>query len=108
MADAVLLHELIGTAAHRAPDAVAVTHAGASHAYEALARDVFAVASGLAGLGLGRTGRVAIYLDKRIETVVASFAAAAAGGVFVPLNPLLKPEQVGHVLPGLEVIGWSA
>jgi acyl-CoA ligase (AMP-forming) (exosortase A-associated) len=26
------------------------------------------------------------------------FAAAAAGGVFVPVNPLLKPEQVAHIL----------
>jgi di/tricarboxylate transporter len=33
------------------------------------------------------------------ETVIASFGAPAAGGVFVPLNPLLKPEQVGFILP---------
>ena len=45
-----------------------------------------------------RGGRVGIYLDKRIEWVVACFGAAAAGGVFVPLNPLLKPEQVGYIL----------
>jgi acyl-CoA synthetase (AMP-forming)/AMP-acid ligase II len=42
--------------------------------------------------------RVAIYLEKRFETVIASFGAPAAGGVFVPLNPLLKAEQVGYIL----------
>ena len=40
----------------------------------------------------------AIYLEKRFETVVASFGAPAAGGVFVPVNPLLKPEQVAYIL----------
>ena len=55
-------------------------------------------ASGLIVLGLQRGERVAIYLEKRFETVIASFGAPAAGGVFVPLNPLLKAEQVGYIL----------
>ncbi len=49
-------------------------------------------------LGLGRGERVAVYLEKRLETVIALFGAAAAGGVFVPVNPLLKPEQVAYIL----------
>jgi acyl-CoA ligase (AMP-forming) (exosortase A-associated) len=49
-------------------------------------------------LGVSRGERVGIWLEKRCEGVVASFAAPAAGGVFVPLNPLLKAEQVGHIL----------
>ena len=55
-------------------------------------------AGGLIGLGLQRGERVAIYLEKRFETVIASFGAPAAGGVFVPLNPLLKAEQVAYIL----------
>ncbi|MHB8494216.1 MAG: acyl-CoA ligase (AMP-forming), exosortase A system-associated, partial [Casimicrobiaceae bacterium] len=39
-----------------------------------------------------------IYLDKRPETIVAAFGATAAGAVFVPLNPVLKPEQVAYIL----------
>ena len=62
-----------------------------------------ACASGLLQLGLARGERVAIYLEKRFETVVASFGAPAAGGVFVPLNPLLKPEQVGFILRDCDV-----
>ena len=49
-------------------------------------------------MGFGRSERVAVYLDKRFETVIACFGAAAAGGVFVPVNPLLKSDQVGHIL----------
>ena len=48
-----------------------------------------------AGAGIGRGERVAVYLEKRVENVAAMFGAAAAGAVFVPVNPLLKPEQVG-------------
>src|SRR5206468_10781681 len=54
-------------------------------------------------LGLSRADRVAIYLEKRIETVISAFAAAAAGGVFVPVNPLLKPDQVAYILKDCNV-----
>ncbi|HUN52626.1 MAG TPA: acyl-CoA ligase (AMP-forming), exosortase A system-associated, partial [Candidatus Sulfotelmatobacter sp.] len=64
----------------------------------ALAERVAAAAAGFAGLGLRRGERLAIYLEKRIETVSAMFGAAAAGGVYVPINPLLKPRQVGYIL----------
>ena len=66
--------------------------------YGELAAALRAFAAGLAELGLGRSERVGIYLDKRFETVAAAFGATAAGGVFVPVNPLLKPDQVGHIL----------
>ena len=77
---------------------VALTKGAASMTYEALNRDVQSFADGVISLGLQRFERVGIYLDKRFETVVASFGAAAAGGAFVPLNPLLKPEQVAYIL----------
>ncbi|UUZ51392.1 long-chain fatty acid--CoA ligase [Massilia sp. B-10] len=44
----------------------------------------------LLGAGIGRAGRVAVYLEKRIEAVAACFGASRAGAVFVPVNPLLK------------------
>ena len=54
-------------------------------------------------LGLSRTERVAIYMEKRLECVIAMFGAAAAGGVFVPVNPLLKPDQVAYILKDCNV-----
>jgi acyl-CoA ligase (AMP-forming) (exosortase A-associated) len=94
----MLLHELIIQSANARPDAQALAWANNSIAYDALAEQVLAAASGFVQLGLRHYGRVAVYLDKRLETVVAFFGAAAAGGVFVPVNPLLKPEQVAHIL----------
>ena len=93
-----LLPELIFASARRTPAATALTDGTASVSYAALSAAVAACASGLCEHGLQRGERVAIYLEKRVEAVVASFGATAAGGVFVPLNPLLKPEQVGFIL----------
>ncbi|WP_395701257.1 acyl-CoA ligase (AMP-forming), exosortase A system-associated [Aquabacterium sp.] len=101
--EAVLLHELIDRAATRAPGATALTHGGEGRTYEQLAAQVAACAAGLVQAGLTRTGRVGIWLEKRFETVVASFAAAAAGGAMVPMNPLLKPEQVGYIARDCDV-----
>ena len=103
MPESSLLFELIAAAADRSPDAVALTAGSQSLHYAALHTQVQACAAGLMGLGLQRGDRVAIYLDKRVETVVASFGAPAAGGAFVPLNPLLKPEQVGYVMRDCDV-----
>lgn len=93
-----LLHELILGAAEKTPDATALVHQKHTRSYAALAADVTAACRMLLGLGLARSERVAVYLDKRIETVAACFGAAAAGGVFVPVNPLLKADQVGYIL----------
>lgn len=103
MAEAQLLHELVSVAAERYPDARALTHGHSTLNYGALQSSVDAFSSGLCALGIGRAGRVGIYLEKRFETVVASFGAAAAGAVIVPLNPLLKPDQVAFIARDCEV-----
>jgi acyl-CoA ligase (AMP-forming) (exosortase A-associated) len=93
-----LLHELIIVAAMRAPAAQALRCQGVGLEYASLARRVDAVARALLALGLKRDDRVAVYLEKREEAVLAMFGAAAAGCVFVPVNPLLKPAQLAHIL----------
>lgn len=98
MAESMLLADLVANAATRGSSRVALTSSAGELSYGQLQQDIAACASGLIGLGLGRGERVGIYLDKRFETVVASFGACAAGMVFVPINPVLKPEQVLHIL----------
>jgi acyl-CoA ligase (AMP-forming) (exosortase A-associated) len=103
MLDSTLLHELVRAAAARVPSALALTGDRATLDYQTLAGQVLACAAGLCRLRLQRGERVGIYLEKRIETVVASFGAPAAGAVFVPLNPLLKAEQAGFILQDCDV-----
>lgn len=103
MTESTLLHELILLSARRNPQARALTYGSSHLTYAELGTQVQQFASGLADLGLARGERVAIYLEKRFETVIASFGAPAAGGVFVPINPLLKPEQVAFILQDCNV-----
>ena len=92
-----LLPELILRGAERWPDATALRFKGRTLTYAQLAREVERVAHGLLALGLGRAERVGVYLPKQFETVAAFFGANLAGGVFVPVNMLLKAEQVAHI-----------
>ena len=98
MRNACLLPDFINESAQRRPQAIALTQSDEHWSYAALHSATQAFASGLMALGLARGDRVAIYLEKRFETVVASFGATAAGMVFVPLNPMLKADQVGYIL----------
>lgn len=94
----MLLHDLILQAAHTNPSAPALVHRRTTLSYAALAALITQTANGLLHLGLQRGERVAIYLPKRIETVAALFGTSYAAGVFVPINPLLKPQQVAYML----------
>lgn len=109
MPESTLLHELIACSAAKAPSAPALTYGPSTLSYGELQQAVQGFAHGLAGLGLQRGERVAIYLEKRFECVVASFGAPAAGAVFVPLNPLLKAEQVAFIMQdcGVQVLVTS-
>lgn len=98
----LLLPDLIRNAAQRTPQAVALVDpliGEAAHlTYAELWQQTGQFAAGLAALGVTRGERVAVYLEKRLEAVVACFGAAQAGTLFVPVNPILRAEQVGHIL----------
>ncbi|WP_426173136.1 acyl-CoA ligase (AMP-forming), exosortase A system-associated [Massilia sp. TWR1-2-2] len=98
-----LIHEFIFNSARRTPGAEALVSGKRRLDYATLAGTVSQVANGLLAAGLGRSERVAVYIEKNVENVAAMFGAAAAGGVFVPVNPLLKPEQVGYIMADCNV-----
>jgi acyl-CoA ligase (AMP-forming) (exosortase A-associated) len=93
-----LVHHLLLEAAAAHPDRVALLLRDKTITYGALAGAAQRFAARLGALGVGRADRVAIYSDKRFESVAAMWGASIAGAVFVPVNPILKAEQVGHIL----------
>ena len=103
MPESTLLPELIAESARRTPLGVAIGSGAAALDYGSLDLAMRQFASGMLALGLRRGDRVAIYLDKRVETVIASFGATGAGAVFVPINLILKPEQVVFILQDCNV-----
>ena len=98
-----LVHDFIFHATARTPRAPALAYGAQRLDYAALAQAVDNAAQVLLCAGIGRAERVAVYLEKRIENVAACFGAAFAGAVFVPVNPLLKPDQVAYILADCNV-----
>jgi acyl-CoA ligase (AMP-forming) (exosortase A-associated) len=92
------LHHIVQERANSHPDEAAVTLRDTLWTRSELWRDTASVATGLLALGLRREDRVAVFLEKRLETVSTIFGTTAAGGVFVPVNPVLRPPQVAHIL----------
>jgi acyl-CoA ligase (AMP-forming) (exosortase A-associated) len=103
MHESTLLHELVALSAARDPSADALVYGGRSVSYGDLASQVEQFAFGVLALGLAPGERVGIYLEKRAEAVIASLGTPAAGGVFVPVNPLLKADQVAYILSDCNV-----
>ena len=93
-----LYHELITQTVALHSGNEALRHRDRSLTYAELETAVTATAGGLMRCGMQRHERVAVYLPKRFETVFTLYGTSMAGGVFVPVNPQLKPEQVGHIL----------
>ncbi|MFE5538480.1 class I adenylate-forming enzyme family protein [Streptomyces sp. NPDC056492] len=56
------------------------------------------VAGHLAAHGIGRGDRVAVMLQNTPHFVLAVLAAWKAGAVVVPLNPMYKAGEIGHIL----------
>ena len=65
--------------------------------YEQLADSVARTAGGLASLGVGRGDRVALMTMNRFEMLFVALAAARLGAIPVPLNYLLRPDEVDAI-----------
>lgn len=66
--------------------------------YAALEDQVARLAAALHAMGVGPGDRLACWLPKTALACMMPLAAARAGAVYVPINPLLKAGQVAHIL----------
>lgn len=92
-----LIHHLLRTSAAQVPSKEALVHGEERLTYAEVSARVASLASGLRAAELQRGERVGIYLDPSIAQVISIFAVSRAGGVFVPVNATLFPEQVLHL-----------
>ncbi|WP_417623538.1 acyl-CoA ligase (AMP-forming), exosortase A system-associated [Paremcibacter congregatus] len=99
----IRLSDFIKQQAKRHPNHMALKFKKEEMTYGALEDNVKAFGQALLAQGLDKNDRVACYLPKQMETVTAIFGPAHAGGVFVPVNPGLKPRQVGYILQDCNV-----
>jgi fatty-acyl-CoA synthase len=80
------------------PGKAALVQDGVTTTYAQLDRAVTRLAHGLRAREVGRGDRVAFLGLNSVEMIVAMFAAARIGAVFVPLNTRLAPPELRHLL----------
>ncbi len=80
------------------PEAVAIETRSEAISYRQLDQFVGRLAAALLDHGLAPGDRVATWLSKSIDACIMPLAAARAGLVHVPINPVLKRAQVSHIL----------
>jgi amino acid adenylation domain-containing protein len=90
-------HFLERSAASR-PDKTALISGDRRLSYREVDEESTRVAALLQAHGVRRGDRVAIYLDNSVEAVVAVFGALKAGGVFMMVNPTVKPDKLRYLL----------
>lgn len=96
--DPILLHQWLERTASRFPEKTALRDGGRSISYGQLHEQSTRLAAGLLERGLRFEDRVVIFLDNSYETVLSLYAVLKAGGVFVILNPGLKPDKLAYIL----------
>jgi fatty-acyl-CoA synthase len=80
------------------PDATALVQDGVITTYAGLERATARLAGGLRFRGVSRGDRVAFLGLNSVEMVIAVFAIARLGAIFVPVNTRLAPAELAYVL----------
>lgn len=80
------------------PTAIALTIRDRDFSYQDLNLRIGRLAAFLAAQGLNVADRVATWLGKSEIACLMPLAAARAGLIYVPVNPLLKAAQVAHIM----------
>jgi amino acid adenylation domain-containing protein len=92
-----LISHLLEGSARATPDAIAVVDGEREITYLELERQSNRLANLLVELGVQRGDRVAIYLDKSLESLIAIYATLKSGGAYVPLDPQAPPARLGYI-----------
>ncbi len=92
------LHELIDQVAYNFKDRVAVTDSNSSITYQTLIERANRLAQMLGSKGINPGDRVAILLDRSVNTVVALLAVLKTGSAYVPLDSVLPAERLNYMI----------
>ncbi|MGW4244546.1 amino acid adenylation domain-containing protein, partial [Nocardia sp. NPDC004722] len=90
--------QLLAAAVEANPDGVAVRCAGVELSYAELDRRSSRLARVLIARGLGAEDRIVVALPRSIDSVVAVWAVAKCGAVYVPVDPRYPAERVRYML----------
>jgi fatty-acyl-CoA synthase len=92
------LSDLLRRSARRHPDKTAIVCGDIRWTYAEFDALCGRLASGLAGLGIGKGDRVAVLARNSHAFAALRFALARIGAVLVPINFMLKAGEVAYIL----------
>lgn len=98
-----LFGDLLSRAAGERGGKTFVTDGETSMTYREVYEGSLRLATGLRAAGVGTRDRVAVQLPNWAEFVVVVAALARLGAITVPIMPIYRREEVGHVLEDAEV-----
>jgi amino acid adenylation domain-containing protein len=92
------LNKLLNDSAARYPARPAFRFGDDEMTYADLKMAARSFATALTRRGVGKGDRVGILLNKGLEMPVAVYSAMAAGGVFVPIDPLAPRGRIANII----------
>lgn len=100
--DSVSLGQILERSAAEVPDKIAVVDGTVRKTFGELNALVDALAAGLAGLGLKKGDRTAIYMPNSLELIVAFYALQKLGVIVAWVNPIYRPHEARFILKNSE------
>ncbi len=92
------LSELLELRASKAPKKTCIKFEGRSYSYAEINRMATLAAGGLKAEGLKINDKAAILMENCPEYIILYFAILRAGGVVVPVNTFLEPNEISYIL----------
>src|SRR5262249_33938191 len=92
-----LVHHMLERSAMRCAGEEAFVCRGRRLTFGEAQQRVAALGTGLREAGVGRGDRVGGLLEPSVELPLSILAVSKGGGVFVPVNAALTPNQVSHI-----------
>lgn len=90
--------EILAWQAEAQPQKVAVRYQGTSYSYGRIYATSLDIVSALFRVGVVSADKVGIIFPNHPDFIAAFFAVSSLGGTVVPINPLLKAEEIKHIL----------
>jgi amino acid adenylation domain-containing protein len=97
------IYESFERQVERTPGAIALGWAEGQLSYSELNSQANQLAHYLIAQGIGAEDRVAIFLDRSPETIIALLAILKAGGAYVPIDPQYPGDRIDYILEDVQV-----
>jgi amino acid adenylation domain-containing protein len=92
------IHQLFDAQCKRTPDTVAVREGEKSFTFRRLQERSNRLAHYLQSLGAGPDTRIALHVERSLDTVAGLLAILKTGGSYVPLDPSYPPKRLAFIL----------